>query len=310
MAVASPEQKARHYLVIGPWDHAGTHAPRPEVGGVKFGPASLVDIPKLHVDWYDWTLAGGPRPEFLKGAVAYYVMGAETWRYAASLDAVTAELRPCFLDSAANANRIASPGALDAGHPGKGAPDHYVYDPRDVSTAGVEAGLDPSNLRDQTLLQAQDGRELVYETPAFDRATEISGVFKLSAWIALDQPDTDFRVTVYEVARSGESILLTSDQMRARYRESLRKAVLVTTRAPLLYSFDRFTFVSRRIAAGARLRLVIAPINSINSEKNYSSGKPVAEETLQDARPVTVTLAHDKAHPSALYVPFGRPDGE
>ena len=81
MKLASPEQKARHYLIIGPWDHAGTRTPQAKVGGVEFGPDSLVDLPKLHVDWYNWTMAGGPRPEFLKKAVAYYVMGAERWRY-------------------------------------------------------------------------------------------------------------------------------------------------------------------------------------------------------------------------------------
>jgi hypothetical protein len=28
---------------------------------------------------------------------------------------------------------------------------------------------------------------------------------------------------------------------------------------------------------------------------------------MADARPVTVTLLHDKAHPSTLYVPLGQP---
>ena len=28
---------------------------------------------------------------------------------------------------------------------------------------------------------------------------------------------------------------------------------------------------------------------------------------MQDARTVTVTLYHDRSHPSALYVPLGRP---
>jgi hypothetical protein len=28
---------------------------------------------------------------------------------------------------------------------------------------------------------------------------------------------------------------------------------------------------------------------------------------MKDARAVTVTLYHDRAHPSALYVPLGRP---
>jgi hypothetical protein len=55
------------------------------------------------------------------------------------------------------------------------------------------------------------------------------------------------------------------------------------------------------------LRLSIAPINSIFAEKNYNSPKPVTEQSMSDARTVTVTLFHDKPHPSALYVPLGQP---
>jgi predicted acyl esterase len=81
----------------------------------------------------------------------------------------------------------------------------------------------------------------------------------------------------------------------------------VTTRKALLYDLKRFTFVSRQLAAGSRLRLVVGPINSIYTQKNYNSGKAVSEESMADARPVTVTLLHDKAHPSTLYVPLGQP---
>src|SRR5262249_55386886 len=38
LANASSEARARHFLILGPWDHAGTRTPKDEVGGVKFGP--------------------------------------------------------------------------------------------------------------------------------------------------------------------------------------------------------------------------------------------------------------------------------
>ena len=313
MRLATPEQRDSHYLVIGPWDHAATRTPRPDIGGLKFGPASLVDLPALHVAWYNWTMAGGAKPDFLKKHVAYYVMGAETWRYADSLDGVTAEQRPYFLESAGNPTTVFGAGALTPGRPARGGTDHYLYDPRDLTPGRYEAGSDLSStgdisgFTDQRLVLAMDGKHLVYQTAAFEKDTEISGFFRLKAFIGLDQPDTDFDVSVYEIDQNGQSIFLTNDVMRARYRESLRQAKLVTTKAPLEYDFNRFTFTSRLIPAGARLRVVISPVNSIFSEKNYNSGKPVEQETMSDARPVTVTLFHDAAHPSALYVPFGQP---
>jgi putative CocE/NonD family hydrolase len=314
MRVASPEARDRHYLIIGPWDHAATRTPRADIGGLKFGPASLVDLPGLHVQWYNWAMAGGPKPEFLRSHVAYYVMGAEKWRYADTLEGVTAEERPYFLDSTANATAVFGSGSLAPGAPGKGRPDSYVYDPHDVSIGKLEADSDAmvtgdaAGYTDQRLVLARDGKQLIYHSAPFAQDTELSGFFRLSAWIAIDQPDTDFEATVYEFDRNGGSIMLSQDVLRARYRESLRVGKLVMTREPLRYDFEHFTFVSRRIAAGSRLRLVIGPMNSIFTQKNYNSGKPVSEETMADARTVNVTLLHDKAHPSALYVPVGQPD--
>jgi putative CocE/NonD family hydrolase len=235
-------------------------------------------------------------------------MGADKWRYADSLEAVTGEARPYFLGSNGGAGDVLAAGSLRPDKPGaKSESDRYIYDPRDVSDAAAEASLDPELLTDQTLIYAQTGKQLIYHTAAFDKDTEISGTFRLSAWIVIDQPDTDFIASIYEIRPDGSSILLTTDQLRARYRESLREPKLVTTKGPLRYDFDRFTFVSRQIAKGSRLRLRIAPVNSIYSQKNYNSGKNVIDERLQDARPVTVNLYHEAKHPSALYVPFGKP---
>jgi uncharacterized protein len=305
MKNASPDGRARHYLIIGPWDHAGTRTPTAAFGGLTFGPASLVDLPKLHLDWYAWTMQGGARPEFLKRHVAYYVIQADKWRYADTLEDVTAESRAYYLDSTSNPTDVLASGSLSVEAP-KGKPDHYLYNPRELSTAGLEATLDPSDLTAQTLIYAQRGKLLVYHSPSFEQDTEVSGFFRLSVWLAIDQPDTDFSVFVYEIRQDGSSILLTNDRQRARYRESAREDKPITTRKPLQYDFTGFTFTSRQMKKGSRVRLVIAPINSIYSQKNYNTGGAVSTESMKDARAVTVTLYHDRAHPSALFVPMGQ----
>ncbi|HEX3913301.1 MAG TPA: CocE/NonD family hydrolase [Steroidobacteraceae bacterium] len=306
MKHASAQGRARHYLIIGPWDHAATRTPRAEIGGLKFGPASLLDLPKLHLDWYAWTMQGGPKPQFLQKPVAYYVMGEERWRYADTLEGITRLSQPYFLDSSANAVDVLAAGALGP-KVGSGKPDHYAYDPHDLSFAADEAGSDGGDLTDQHAEYARRGKLLVYHSAPFDEATELSGFFKLSAWIAIDQPDTDFAVSIAEIRPDGRSIALTGDSMRARYRENARQPKLVAMRAPQRYDFEHFTFVSRQVGKGSRLRLIIAPINSISAEKNYNAAKPVAEQSMSDARTVTVTLFHDRAHPSALYLPLGQP---
>jgi uncharacterized protein len=109
---------------------------------------------------------------------------------------------------------------------------------------------------------------------------------------------------VFEILPNGESIVLTGATTRARYRESLRQERPVTPGKAEKYVFDNFTFFSRRVAKGSRLRLYVGCINSSGSEKNYNSGGIVAEETAKDAKTAHVTLLHDAEHPSTLKLPI------
>lgn len=307
MLHAGAEARENHYLIIGPWDHAGTRVPALRFCGIEVGAQSLLDLPKLHVEWYAWTMQGGPKPAFLKKHVAYYVTGADQWRYADTLDAITSRSLPLHLDCTSNPSDVFHSGSLGVELPVGGNPACYVYDPRDTTHAALESTIDPEHRADQRLTHALRGQQLVYHSEAFEDDTEISGFFRLTAWLSIDQPDTDFRACVYDVGIDGSVVLLTSDSMRARYRTSLREQQLIGGTEPLCYEFDRFTFTSRLLRKGHRLRLVFGPINSIYSQKNYNSGGVVAAESMRDARPVTVRLFHDRQHPSTLFVPLGQP---
>ena len=90
VAHAPAEAVARHYLVIGPWDHPGSQEP---VGGHRgccrypmrpsstcrnctpTGTTSLLDR--------------GPRPALLRDRVAYFMLGADQWRYANTLESAS-----------------------------------------------------------------------------------------------------------------------------------------------------------------------------------------------------------------------------
>jgi len=305
MQYASAGARDRHYLIIGPWDHAGTRTPSREVGGLRFGEASLLDLNRLHREWYDWTLKDGKRPDFLQKRVAYYVTGAETWKYADSLEAIASGRRTLYLNSiGGRANDVFTSGNLTDARPGRSEPDRYTYDPLDTRPAELEREKIKNYLTDQRYALNLFGNGLVYHSEPFDEDTEVSGFLKFIAYMALDVPDTDFGVTVYEIGLDGMSTLLTQDQMRARYRESLRQEKLVQPGEINRYEFNGFAFFSRRVARGSRLRLVLNSPNSIFSQKNYNSGGVVAEESGKDARTAHVTLYHDAEHPSFLEIPI------
>lgn len=302
---------SQHFLVIGPWDHAGTRKPVQCFAGVDFGVESLLDLKQLHLDWYSWTMGEGERPSFLRKRIAYFVPGLGRWRYADALDQIATRNR-LFLKSSGTASGIFSSGSLTETRPG-GNPDRYTFDPRDLYLGRMEAQwssplstrpLFPvDDLRDQRMVVSNDGGHLVYHSEVFREPTEIAGFFELTVWLAIDQPDADFQACIYEVDPTGTATLLAMDTIRARYRRNPRIEELIRSTEPLQYDFDQFNFTAKYVREGSRLRLVIGPVNSIYCQRNYSTGKAVADEAASEGRVVTVTLYHDAEHPSALFVP-------
>ena len=305
MTYGSEDKKAKHFLILGPWDHAGTRTPNRDVGGLRFGEASLVDLNKLHKEWYDWIMKEGMKPEFLKKRVAYYVVGpgAECWKYADDLEAIASEKRLMFLHSQGTANDAFSSGTLGSGKPLIEKPDNYTYDPLDTRPAEVERAAGENILTDQRAALNLFGNGVVYHSEPFAEATEISGYAKFTCWMAMDVPDTDFQVIIFEIRPDGTSVVLTQDLMRARYRDSLREEKLVKPGEINRYEFKSYPWFSRRVSKGSRLRLLLKSPNSYALEKNYNSGGVVAEESGKDSRTAHVTVYHDSEHPSFLEVP-------
>jgi putative CocE/NonD family hydrolase len=315
IANASPEARAKHFLIIGPWDHAGTRTPTDEVAGVKFGSASLLDLNDLHRQWYDWTMKNGARPEFLKNQVAYYLLapgntGANgEWKYADSFESLSANPRTLYLDSKnGDANGVFRSGALTENQPKEGA-DKFTYDPLDTKRGENVEGLDPKEKTaglDQTYALSISDDGLVYHTAPFPNETPLIGCPAVTLWVSIDTPDTDLSADLYEIQPDGTSIALWSDIRRLRYRESLRQEKLVKPGEIVKCEFAPGLFVARRLMKGSRLRLVVSSPNSISWQKNYNSGGVVADETVKDARTAHVNVYHDPEHASAIQLRIGQ----
>ena len=313
MANASPETRAKHFLIIGPWDHAGTRTPTDEVGGVKFGPAAIVDLNDLHRQWYDWTMKNGAKPEFLKNQVAYYLLapgnsGANgEWKYTDNFANLIANPKTLYLDSKnGDANGTFRSGMLVEKQPNEGA-DQYVNDPMDTSRGENVEGVEPKDKTaaiDQSfaLCIGKDG--LVYHTGPLPKETPLVGCPKVSLWVSLDTPDTDLQADLYEIQPDGTSIALWNDVRRLRYRESLREAKLVKPDEIVKCNFDPGLFVARRLMKSSRIRLVVYSPNSIFWQKNYNSGGVVADETAKDAHTAHIKIYHDAQRPSSIDLPL------
>jgi len=313
LANSSSEARAKHFLVIGPWDHAGTRTPTDEVAGVKFGPAAVIDLSDLHRQWYDWTMKKGPRPEFLKNQVAYYVLppgnsGANgEWKYADNFETLVANPKTFYLDSKnGDANGVFRSGSLAEKQPTEGS-DLFTYDPLDTTRGETVDGIDPKEKTagiDQTYALNINKDGLVYHTEPLPSETPFIGCPAMTLWLSIDTPDVDLSAHLYEIQTDGTSIVLWNDTRRLRYRDSLREAKLVKPGEIVRCDFNPGLFVARRLMKGSRLRLVVSSPNSTQWQKNYCSGGVVAEETAKDARTCHVQVFHDAAHASTIQLPI------
>jgi len=302
MQHGSKTGRARHHVLLGPWSHGGTRRPESELDGLTFADTAAIDMTGLHRRWYDWVLRNGPKPAFLDERVTYYVMGAGRWRSAPSLDAAADTSRTFYLRSPdTNPTDPFDAGRLASSPPTKADIDRYIYDPRDTAdVATLEKMEDDLTAPGAAFL---DGSKLIYHSAPLKTSLEVSGQMQVDAWIELNVPDTDLAVWVYEIRPTGKVIHLGQTALRARHRNGVDTVDLPDPGRTYRYRLDRFHWTSRQLQAGSRLRLVIAPLNTPSAQKNYQSGGPPMQETVEDAQTATIKLHLSPDRRSALTLP-------
>jgi len=305
LRLAPADVARRHDLVIGPYDHGGTRRPKDEVGGLKVGSGAVVDMEKLHKEWYDSVLKGAPRPEFLKDRVTYYVTGDDAWRSAPSYASFFANPLPLYLAAnGAEGHDVLQSGALAKG--------------RAAAEAGMGITLNPSRPLDRDAEEETDSDEWVvnqrenyalrdgtvfFHSEPFAEAAEISGVPELRVWISSNVPDADLRANLYEVRADGTVVNLSGCWLRLRYRDDPRKPQLLPIDTPVEIDFRQFRFFARKIAKNSRIRLALGFLTDAGVERNGHTGGKVSSEGVESARVARIRILTGPEHASVLVLP-------
>jgi len=294
---------AQHYLIIGPWDHSGTQAPTQEILGVSIPPAAVIDMEKLHADWYDAALGRSPMPALLRDRVAYFMMGAGEWRYAHTLEAASSGGTLLFFlaDSDGTPQDIFHSGRLAQMASRTEPPAVIVSDPHELPELEVAKYAASEGATSQ--FRAFQKRAITFHSDPFSRDTDFAGHLQLTLVCQADAPDFDLWAQVLMVLPDGSAVRLGEDIRRARFRDSQFKEELLKLGQVVEIPFE-FNWTAWRIPAGARLRLTIAPLNSPNYQKNFNTGERVGYEKLQDARIARIQIFHDAKRASRLSVPL------
>lgn len=285
---------ARHYFLVGPYDHVGAQRQSADVfGGYRIDPSARIDIVALRYQWLNHTLRGGPRPGPLKGRLNYQVMGADQWKHAPSVAAMAKERLTFHLTGGASDQECRL--TLKPPRQARGAELKVDLAERKTENGGqpelIEAqGIDMSNC-------------IAFTSEPLETPLEVSGLFEGKLALTTNKKDFDLNLQLYERLAGGRCFLLSYFIGRAsQIRDRHRRQLLVPGRECLL-PFRSGRLVSRRLSAGSRLVLLVGVIKQAGAQVNYGTGKDVSDESVKDAgAPLSIRLSPE----SALTLPVSR----
>ncbi len=263
-------KNARHYLVVGPYDHFGAQRRPAEVlRGYAIDPVARIDTTYITYQWLDHVLRGGPMPDLVRDRVNYEVMGANLWRHAPSLERAKDEVLTLYLDER---------------HLTTAKPTGARFVAQEVDLADRKTTNNayyPDPIVSDTL---DTGNGVVFEGEPLAAPMSIDGLFSGELRVTISKRDMDVGVVLYEKTAEGKYVNLSYYVGRASYaRDMSARALLVPGRVETI-PFERTRMVSRRLAAGSRLVVVLNVNKNPFAEVNHGTGKTVSEESAADAK--------------------------
>jgi uncharacterized protein len=266
-----------HYLVIGPYDHLGTHArKKPEVlREYTIDPVAQIDSQELKLQFMDYVLRGKPKPALLTNTVNYEVMGANVWRHSPSLGSIHGGVPMRLYFSPQKTEGLYS--LLNQQPPSDAKVTHEVDLADRVRYHNFHAR--PMSIIEGPLSQVT---ESIFLSQPFEAPTVISGSFTGELTLVINKKDFDLGVAVYEAMPGGKLFFLGSALHRASYAEDPTKRKLLSPGKHEKVKFET-TMTSRQMMAGSRLLVLVDASKNPMAQVNYGTGKDVSDESVNDA---------------------------
>ncbi|HLX91111.1 MAG TPA: CocE/NonD family hydrolase [Puia sp.] len=267
---------ANNYLVIGPYDHGGAQSyPRPELMGYKLDSvATAFNFVDLSIQWFNYVLKDSAKPILLQDKVNYEVMGANVWRHAPSLAAMTNDTLTLYLSN----TRINQ---------------HYKFGESPEENEYIRQEIDFSDRTDtnaydddyKILDSAFDSRNSIsFISQPFEQPIIVDGSFIASLKAAINKKDMDLTLSMYEQTPEGKYFSLGSSLQRASYVDDPSNRQLLEPgkkeTIPVSYSY----MTCKKLSKGSRLILVLGIMKGAYWQINYGTGKDVSDETIADAK--------------------------
>jgi len=115
--------------------------------------------------------------------------------------------------------------------------------------------------------------------------------------------DTDFTVKLMDVYPDGRAMNLTEGIVRARYRISVEKPLLLTPGE--VYEFQiQVGNTCNYFSPGHRIRVEVSSSNFPHWDRNTNSGNDIGKDGFSELCVATQVIFHDAQRPSHLSLPI------
>ncbi len=304
-----PHQK----LVLGPWGHIAVAHRR--IGDRDFGPEAIIDLPRDYLRWFDHWLKGVDNGIDTEPLVSIFVMGKNTWLHGDKYPLPQTRFEKWYLTSGGKANTSKGDGSLTRDVPPADCPpDKYTYDPGDPTpNPGYfeESEEDEAKVRsiEEKKKQRQAHHEkvtasrrdiLVYQTAPLTEPLTFAGPVSAILYASSTAKDTDWFMRLMEVEEDGKIFELAEGKIRARYRNSTKKAEPLVPGEIYKYTLDLWQ-TGITIPKGRRLRVEVASASFPLFSRNLNTGGHNEVET--EYLPAEQTVYHGANHPSHILLP-------
>jgi uncharacterized protein len=291
---------APHYLLIGPYDHlmaqrgtATAEGNLDAISGYTIEESAKIDLVELRFRWFDYVLKGAPKPAILADKINYQVTGANIWKHVPSLEAMSNGSLRYYLSSRQFSSANVSSGGLSGGGLSGGPDQAHRLTATPHRADSIHQSIDFADRHDVDLqtpgggvqdqaLDSTNGKIFISEP--FAASTELSGLFNGHLDFIANKHDFDFQVALYELTTAHDYIQLAPYWARASYVKDRAHRKLLTPDTRQSLDFRSVRLMSRQVAAGSRLVVVLSILKESGREINYGSGKTVIDESIADAK--------------------------
>ncbi|MEJ5049373.1 CocE/NonD family hydrolase [Chryseobacterium culicis] len=262
-----------HYLVIGPYDHAGAQSYGYNyvygTGSTLIDPVARISIDELAFSWFDYILKDGKKPELLKDKVNFQIMSSNTWKHVPSLDKMHSSTLKFYLQNHKEGSSVFK----------KPQTEQFTQQNIDFKDRNPKYLYHKVSKQDSVYVT----NSVHFESEVLDRdiilSGNLSGVFNVS----INKKDFDPSTALYQVQPDGKTFLLSTHLTRASFAKDNSKRQLLKPGKKEEIPIKNSLFMSKKIEKGSKLVLVVGVNKSKNWQVNYGSGKDVSDETIKDS---------------------------